>query len=323
MFVLESKIEIGNLVFNEVVDVKITRSVDVLSDTAVIKLPTSFVLKDTNRELNTSKAILSGNPVSIRLGYKDKFSRIAFTGVVTTVKPTTPVEIHCEDAVWHLRRTTVNKAFTNTTLKDILREVVKKTNIKLSNNIPDAPIKKYLIKDKNGAQALHQIKQDFALNVFLDDQGKLFAGLQQTEGAGKQVTYDLEYNIVSHNLQFVKEGDIRVKIVAKAILPDNTRIEVVVGDLDGEQRTWTTHSIDNKETLEKFALSRLQQAQYVGLGGTITGFLIPFADRGMTAQIIDERYPEREGKYFISKVVIHFVNRGARRIITLGQKVST
>ncbi len=42
----------------------------------------------------------------------------------------------------------------------------------------------------------------------------------------------------------------------------------------------------------------------------------------MSAHIVDERYPEREGRYFIPKIVIHFGSGGARRIVTLGRKVS-
>jgi hypothetical protein len=322
MFVLESKVEIGDLIFNQVVDIKIRRSVDLLSDTAVIKLPTKFVLKDTKQKLQSDKAIKVGNPVTITLAYKGKFERVEFRGVVTSIKPTTPVEIQCEDNVWFLRRKTINNSFYDTTLKDILTYVVDKKYVELSNKIPNIPVKQYVIKRKNSAQALIQIQQDFGLNIYLDDEGKLFAGLVQTESIGDKVVYDLNYNIVSQNLKFVNENDVKIKIVAKAFFKNNTHIEVVLGDLDGEERTWHTHTINDEETLKKVAQSKLNQLKYSGYDGDIKSFLIPFADRGMTAQIIDEVYPEREGLYFIPSVNIHFGTRGARRIITLGSKLS-
>ena len=39
MYVLQAKIEIGDYVFNQVHDVTVTKSVDLLSDTAEIKMP--------------------------------------------------------------------------------------------------------------------------------------------------------------------------------------------------------------------------------------------------------------------------------------------
>jgi hypothetical protein len=164
--------------------------------------------------------------------------------------------------------------------------------------------------------------KEYGLSIFLDDEGKLFAGLRQTEGTGKEVVYDLEYNIVKHNLQFRKAEQVKIRLRAQGWKKDNTHIEVEVGDKDGQKQDWLTHEITTKEELKKVAESKLQEMKYDGYEGTVTGFLIPFADRSMTAHILDERYPEREGKYFISKVVITFGSRGARRTVTIGQKIS-
>ncbi len=321
MFVLECKIEIGNLSFDQVVDVKITRSVDLLSDTAVIKLPTTFVLKGTGENQNTQKALKVEDAVRITLGYKGKFSKTEFTGFVTHVKPTTPIEVHCEDAIWKVRQKSCFKNFKDTTLKNILNYIVEGTGVMLSDKVPQMKINNFLLKNDNGAQSLMKLK-NYGLTLFLDDSGKLFAGLRQSQGSGKEVTYDLEYNIVKHRLQFKEEKEVKIKLRAKARKPDNTYIEVEVGDKQGQTLEWITHDITSESELKKVAESRLKQMTYDGYEGTVTGFLIPFADRGMSAHIVDERYPEREGRYFIPKIVIHFGSGGARRIVTLGRKVS-
>ena len=42
MFILEGKAEIGNFIFNSLNEIEITKSVEELGDTAIIKLPTRF-----------------------------------------------------------------------------------------------------------------------------------------------------------------------------------------------------------------------------------------------------------------------------------------
>jgi hypothetical protein len=305
-----------------VVDVKITRSVDLLSDTAVIKLPTKFVFKDTNQTQSTEDVINISDPVTITLSYKGKFTHTEFKGFVTHIKPNTPIEIHCEDAIYDIRQKSHFKSFENTTLREVLNFIVKDTPVQLSNDVPEVKFDKFLLKNVNGAQALEKIKNEYGLSIFLNDEGKLYAGLRQAEGKGNEVDYDLEYNIVKHDLQFKKAEQVKIKLKAKGWKSNNTYVEVEVGDSDGEQRVWQTHSITDKATLKRIAESKLKEMKYDGYEGTVTGFLIPFADRSMTAHILDERYPEREGKYFIPKVVITFGTRGARRKVTLGKKVS-
>ncbi len=322
MFVLKCNIEIGNLTFDQVVDVKITRSVDLLSDTAVIKLPAKFVLKGSDESQQTEKEIKVGDVVSITLAYKNNFKRTEFKGFVTKVKPTTPVEIICEDSVWKIRQKSCNKNFKKTNLKSVLDYIVSETGVAISGNIPEVKFHKFLLKNINGAQALQKIKQEYGLSIFLDDDNNLFAGLRQTEGVGKEVVYDLYYNIIKNNLEFKTADEIKIKIKAKGWKSNNTYVEVEVGDKDGALQTWQTHQIQDKKGLEKFAKSKLLEQKYDGYTGNVISFLIPFADRSMTANVIDERYPERKGKYFIPKVVILFGTKGARRIVTLGRKIS-
>ena len=50
MFILACKIEIGDFVFRSVNEVEITKSVTELVDTAVIKMPTKFKIRQNNEQ---------------------------------------------------------------------------------------------------------------------------------------------------------------------------------------------------------------------------------------------------------------------------------
>ncbi len=72
MFVLEAKIQIGEFTFRSVHEVEITKSVEELADTAIIKLPTRFIVRQSGEEKYTEEAIKAGDPVTIELGYEGK-----------------------------------------------------------------------------------------------------------------------------------------------------------------------------------------------------------------------------------------------------------
>ena len=65
----------------------------------------------------------------------------------------------------------------------------------------------------------------------------------------------------------------------------------------------------------------LKEAKYDGFEGDVTSFLLPYATRGMAAEIIDKEHTNREGNYFIKSVVTTYGMSGARRKVTLGNKL--
>jgi hypothetical protein len=321
MFVLEGKAQIGDFTFHAVNDIEITKSVEELGDTAIIKLPTRFKVKQNGEQKYTETAIKVGDPVIITLGYSGKYSGVEFTGYVKKIKPTIPLEIHCEDAIWLLRRKNVAKTWESTTLKEILTEVVKDTPIKLAPEIQDIKLDKWIIRNANGAQVLQSLKNDLLLSVFITDEGKLYCGLQQMTNIGQTVVYDLNFNLVENNLEFKSKEDRRIKIKFTYIDAKNKRESIEVGDPDGENREYHTSVISNMKTLETMAKAELDKLKYDGFDGDITSFLMPYATRGMKAKLIDSEHPNREANYFIKKVVTTYGIGGARRKVTLGTKI--
>ena len=321
MFILESKVEIGSYIFNQVNEIEITKSVEELSDTAVIKLPTRFKVRQNREQKFTEDAIKVGNKVTITLGYEGKYSGVEFTGFVKKISPKIPLEIHCEDALWVLRRKNITRSWEKTTMKEILTEVVKDTPVQLADNIDNVPLDKWIIKNANGAQVLESLKKDLLMTAFINDEGKLYCGLQQLTNVGQTVVYDLNYNLVENNLEFKSKEERKIKIKYTYIDKENKCKSIEVGDPDGEQITYRTSVISDTKKLEEMANAEIEKLKYDGFEGDVTSFLIPYATRGMKAKLLDNEHPNREGNYFIKKVVTTFGTGGARRKITIGNKL--
>lgn len=321
MFILSAKVTIGDYVFLSINDVEITKSVEELADLCVIKLPTRFKVRQNEQVKFTEEAIKVGDKVTVVLGYEERYQGTEFVGYVSKVKPTIPMEIHCEDAIWLLRRKNITKAFGQTTIKNVLQELVTGTDLLLSAKIPDIPVEKFIIQNANAAQVLQKLKENYSLTAFIDDDGKLYCGLQQATNIGQIASYDLNYNLVSNDLEFKTENDKQLKIRYTYVDSKNKKKNVEVGDPDGELRTFHTSTISDEKILKEMATAELTKLKYDGFEGTVTSFLMPYATRGMAADIIDKEHPNRDGKYFIKKVETSFGMSGARRKVTIGNKL--
>lgn len=314
LFVLESEIQLASYKFNTVTSVEITKSVDDLTDTAIIIIPARFKVKQNNTLLDTDDAIKVGDPVTITLGYDRYYKGVEFRGFVAKVNPKIPIEIHCEDATWLLKRKNINKAWNSPVqLKEILQEVVKDTSIKLADNIPEMQVDKFIIQNANANQVLQSLKSDFGLSIYLNDEGNLYCGLQQLNNVHNEVAYDLNYNLVENNLEYKSEDSRRIKVRYTYIDKENKKKTIEAGDADGELRTFHTSVISDESKLTEMAKAELAKLKYEGFSGNVKSFLIPYATRGMTAKLINKLKPKQEGKYYINKVVTTFSDQGARR----------
>ena len=191
MFVLEGHFEIGQYRFESINEVEITHSVEDITDTAVIKMPTRFLVKDNGELKSTEEVIKKGDPVSVTIGYKGKIEKTEFIGFVDRIKCSIPMEIYCEDATWILKRKECLFSKKNTTLKEVLQSIVSGTPIKLAANIPEVKLEKFTLRNVNGGQALNYIKENMAMTIYLNDAGELYCGLQQFNNIGQKAAYDL------------------------------------------------------------------------------------------------------------------------------------
>ncbi|MCZ2140820.1 MAG: late control protein, partial [Bacteroidia bacterium] len=82
-----------------------------------------------------------------------------------------------------------------------------------------------------------------------------------------------------------------------------------------------TSVVSDENKLREMAKEELKKLKYDGFDGDIKTFLIPYAEPAMAADIMDSEHLNRSGKYFIKKVVTTFGRSGARRTVTIGNRL--
>jgi len=305
---MSSYIEIGNYVFRNVNAVSIESSWKNLTQRAKIKLPNIKALLEKN--------IKPGDPVIIKLGYNSSLN-IEYEGFVSTIAPSTPIEITCEDEMWKLKQQTVTMSWRSVTLKEVLKYLVPDATIEC----PDIILSPFRIDKLSKAKALEKLKDEFTLVIYF--RGKnLYAGLAyQEKDLGRQ-KYHFQKNIAHSSLVYKGKDDVKIKVKAISIMPNNTKIDTELGDADGEQRTLHFYNLTLAE-LKKQAQEKINLMKYDGYRGTFTGFGVPVVKHGMVAELLDNKYPERAGSYFIDSVNTTYDSNGFRREIELGRKAGT
>ncbi len=314
---MNSHIEIGNLVFRDrVSSIEVTSSRKEVTSMATIRMPRySRMLVEGQSEYR----IRTGDAVTIKLGYDGEF-KFEWKGYVSSIKPTTPLEINCEDEMWKLKQVQVSHSWESIKLKDLLKFIAPQATI----NAPEVELEPFRLDKVTKAQALAKLKEEYGLDVYFRGQ-TLYCGLSYGDGNGNAQLH-LQKNVPriseQSGFEFKRKEDVRLKVKAISILPDNTRVEVEVGDPDGEQRTMTFYNIKKEAELKRLALDRINKLKYDGYRGALRIFGWPVCTHGATAELLDDNYPERNSKVFIDSVKTSYGSDGYRQEIELGRSAT-
>jgi hypothetical protein len=332
-FLVTCEVLIGNYKFSQVHSITTKSSWKEISDTAIIQLPLlrGKVSKDNINETLANK-INEGDKVSIKMGYiglLKSWNFDEFSGFVRRVKPNYPLTIECEDYVYLLRRTNLQKTWKNTTLKAVINFIVDSTNegnqtkIKLSGNIPHIDFEKFRVSNVNGAQALQRIKDEYGIvSYFRGD--TLYVGLAYSEKLGK-VYYNFSGdngNVVKSDLTYRTEKENNIKIKAISILKDNKqkKVEIPKNLSDCEVKTVFFYNITSDAQLNDLAEQELLKHRYTGYEGSIQTLLLPQVQHSMIAVLKDYEFDSRNGEYFIDSVETTF-GRGIKRKVEIGKVI--
>lgn len=331
MYVAKCEIEIGSgktaFRFNRATAVEIRKSTQLLTDTALIRLPTTALMKDVKASTTVEVAneVKVGMPVGIRLWYQGgEKQAVTFSGYVKRVNRKTPVEIECEDCIGLLRYKNLCRDWKDTTLEAILQEIVGGTEIPLAAGVPVIHLKTFYLKNVNGVEALQRIRDEFGLSVYMNARNELYCGLAYKENYGLAV-YCLNGNsaniVRADCLQWQDKSDVRVCVKAIGVKADNSCIAVTAGDQGGALNVMRFYNIEGEKELKSLADQELSKLQFEGYRGKITAFLLPGIFPGMVAEMNDEKYPQRQGRYFVESVRTVFGTDGCRNEVELGMKV--
>jgi hypothetical protein len=245
--------------------------------------------------LAESKLIKKGDEVSISLGY-DGLLKKEFQGYVSEVQAGSPTTIICQDAMWLLKRKPVSKTFRIVKLKELLDAITSDIQVVAA----EIGLGQFRIKDATPVQVLEEIKKTYGLVSFFKGD-TLYSGLPYPV-IGQTHNFEFGRNIIDQGteLSFVSKEDTRIRVKAISIKPDNTKIEVEVGDPEGELRTLNFYNLSQSD-LKKMAEQEAEKLRYDGFRGSFMAFGQPSVQHGDIVRIADNKY-NRSGQYIVKSV---------------------
>ena len=323
MFELSAEIKIADKVFNRVNHVEVVEDSRALENRAMVKIPTTARMERAGEfvsEVETAKEFKVGDEIEILLGY-DGGLQVEFHGYVSKIHPSTPLRIECEDAVYLLKRKNLKASFRKTGLTSLLEYILDGTGIDLAGEPPGISFTHFYLDDVSAAKALQDLRKEYGLTIYFKSINELFVGIA-SDRDGVEVKYRMGQNVISSNLEWVDEADVKLQIEAVYVLPNNTQVKEPVGDKDGEKRTLFFYDLDDPTDLKRRAEEEIRKYKYSGYRGSIKTFLLPRVKIAQVAQVEDGDFPERDGDYLVEKVTTTFGTNGARRKVELGLKLN-
>lgn len=257
-----------------------------------------------------------GDKVEVLLGYNKKNEK-RFAGFIRVVKMGIPVQLECEGYAYQLYNVIFNRTYANVTVKKLLKDLTAGTDIKLSNEIPEIPLKNIRFKNATGIQVLEYLKKEIQLAVYFNFD-ELFVGTTFGK-VQKKINLRIGWNTIKDDDFQKKPIDKNLKIVVKEKNPKGEvrKTKSDIQKYDNEKEVKIKSGIPSNFLKE--IVNRLQtQQNYSGYEGNLQLFLIPYANKGMSVLIDGGIFKEKSGLYFIQSVSGEFGMNGGRQTIQLG-----
>lgn len=316
MFRLCAKIEIkGDRAwsFDFVNAVEITRDTEKLTTEAKITMP-----KKVKWDKADKIPVKRGDSVKISLGYDDNL-QTAFVGYVRDVGFKTPIVIICEDEMFKLKQMpTKKKAYRSVSLETLLKDqgIGYRLNI-----MGEQALGAYRVTADTVAALLGKLSEQGIRSFFRyeDDTPVLYCGVLFERDTRPAQVFKTGLNIISdQSLQQQKAENMRLRVKAVSLMPDNKKIKVEVGDADGEHRTLHTYNKTESE-LKAWAEQEIKRLKRDGLTGSFTTFGHTLVDCLDAIGIVIDGV--KSGVYQVKKNVVKYGDSGYRQEITLGLRV--
>lgn len=316
MYRLTAKVEIRGTrrwLLNKITEVEITRDTEKLTDECRLTLP-----KKIKWDTETATPIKRGDIIKVWLGYDDNL-QLAFVGYVRDVGARTPVVITCEDEMFRLKQVqTQKKSYRSTTLDTLLKD----------QNLPcpftvmgEQHLGQYRVTAVNVAELLSHLQGNGIRSFFRyeHDQAVLYCGVLFEHDNRPTQIFATGINIIDdQNLEQQTAENMRLRIEAISLMPNNRKIKVTIGDDDGELRTLHTYNMQEKE-LKTWAKQEMTRLKRDGLTGHFTTFGYKLVDKLDAVGIKTDG--KKQGIYQVKKNVIKYGTSGFRQEITLGPRI--
>lgn len=316
MYRLTAKIEITGAKswrLEKVTEVEITRDTEKLTDECRLTLPKK-IKWDGAAEIPVQR----GDVVKVWLGY-DGDLQLAFVGYVRDVGFKTPVVITCEDEMFKLKQIEAKKkAYKSVNLETLLKEQGLNYPLRVMG---EQSLGQYRVTADTVASLLGHLQENGVRSFFRYEDGSpvLYCGVLFERDSRPSQVFATGVNIIDdQSLEQQKAENMRLRIKAVSLMPNNKKIRVEVGDADGEHRTLHTYNKTESE-LKAWAEQEIKRLKRDGLTGSFTTFGASLVDcLDAIGLIIDGK---KAGVYQVKKNVIKYGTSGYRQEITLGLRV--
>ncbi|WP_212006501.1 hypothetical protein [Chitinophaga sp. HK235] len=319
MFILNSKISIGQYGNIKPIEAKITRSIFDLVDKATLTIPKKATVMQglikKEDQVNAATLFKAGDAVSIELGYNEQY-RTEFKGFVTEIDNAKNVVITCEGFSYKLRNKNFNEQSGKTSLKDLLQKVIAGTGLTLADDIPGMVIDKWELKNVNGLQVLMALKAAFPLELFFDGEA-LAVNLLNRHGKVSTINLRMGYNVISNDqLKYKKGPASRVTVKVTSAKKDGTAATNTASSSENK----SARNVTDKTTLDDIGKKYTNTTNYEGYEGKITCFLQPYIQPGDTVYLEDLKFNEKTALYYVQSTAVTYGPSKANREITISQK---
>lgn len=317
MFTLGYDIRLGDFRLGMLDKVEIHRSVELLADTATIVLPGA----EYNKALEVESLIKRGDPVSITIGYEETGLREEFRGWIQRISTDDgSITIECEDDLYKFRKSIPNEELKQVTLESLLKKVISGIGESFKLDCTYSwTYEKFVINTATGYDVLKKVQEESGADIYLaDDTLHVHA---PAEAVGDDVYYDFAQNVEECDLTYRTAEDRKVQVVVKATMPDGTVKEIETGSTGGDKVEIRCATSD-EASMRQRGETEVKRLSFDGYEGNITTWLIPYCKPGDTAELRDEDYPEKDGRYFVQAVTTEFSRDGGKRTVELGFRLS-
>ena len=314
MLELTSYTTIGEIALRGLTECTIESSWETLTDTCTLTLPRKVEWRGRRLAVGDDSLLRAGQPVDVQLGYDGRNTE-RFTGVVRSVSAGIPVEVECEDSL-PLKRTPLTLSYRDANLKQVLKDVLGSFPYTV---LADYRLGKLRITRLTPMQVLSELGKKYGIRAWIRS-GRMYVGLAVAVELQRSYRIRFDRNVVATDLEWRRAADVRIKATGVIIRPDATKVEVVVGDPEGETRTFHYYDLTAAE-VKALLEQETQRLRYTGYRGTLTTFLEPQIRHGDIVELVNPELPEQDGAYLVSAVKTTFGQGGGRQELTLETRI--
>ena len=298
----------------------IKTSHDFDTDTASVTLPS------TNQKIDTSD--FEERNIDILLGYKSRGLNFEFSGIITEVSSSSPIELKCHSHLHNLRKIRLNKRFCQKPLSKILEYAVKETDAKVIVR-PDIKVSQQCFW-KTARWLVSELAKKHKYVIEYDSSTFLFKKpyLDPLEvNENKLPIFDDRVNIIKNSVKAKGFGGSK-KVDKVQVFSENKDGQRIRASFPNKKKVRKVKN-EKQVVIEGLSSSKdcFNRAQEIyedlnaeSLEGEIETFGYPFIKPGQAVALkpIDDKI---KGVYSIDNLETTFGSQGFRRRIVLGSQI--